>query len=161
MGGHPSSRSSRPLFTPPASSSIPPSPSLCHSLPPSVTPSLPPPSVPPSLPPSLDPSLRPFLPSLPLSIPPSLPPSLSPSLTPSSVPPSLPPSPRVRKLKVGHGGTLDRLAEGVLVVGVGADCRHLTSYLAGGKSYEAVGELGRETDTGDGDGRVVTEKPYK
>jgi tRNA pseudouridine55 synthase len=37
------------------------------------------------------------------------------------------------KLKVGHGGTLDPLATGVLVIGVGTGCRDLESYLKGKK----------------------------
>ena len=77
--------------------SLPPSPSLLPSLPPSLSfrPSLPPsPSLLPSLPPSLSfrPSLPPSLPLPPsISLPPS--PSLPPSLPPPLLPPSLPPSP--------------------------------------------------------------------
>jgi tRNA pseudouridine55 synthase len=44
-----------------------------------------------------------------------------------------------RKVKVGHGGTLDPLATGVLVIGVGDGCKELTGYLkGGGKEYYAV-----------------------
>lgn len=51
------------------------------------------------------------------------------------------------KVKVGHGGTLDPLATGVLVLGVGKGCRALGDYLAGGKRYRGVGLLGTATDT--------------
>ena len=64
------------------------------------------------------------------------------------------------RLKVGHGGTLDRLAEGVLVIGVGEDCKKLSGYLEGSKTYEAIGKLGEETDTLDSEGVVTAEKPF-
>jgi tRNA pseudouridine55 synthase len=58
-------------------------------------------------------------------------------------------------IKVGHGGTLDPLAEGVLVIGVGHGTKLLDSYLAGSKAYEAVAVLGTETDTYDSTGKVT------
>ena len=36
---------------------------------------------------------------------------------------------RRSKVKVGHGGTLDPMATGVLVIGVGRGCRELSNYL--------------------------------
>ena len=67
---------------------------------------------------------------------------------------------RKNPLKVGHGGTLDRFAEGVLVVGVAEGCKHLKKYLEGNKEYSAVGHLGKTTDTLDADGEITQEKPY-
>lgn len=58
------------------------------------------------------------------------------------------------KVKVGHGGTLDPLAEGVLVLGVGSATTQLAGYLQGPKSYGAVGLLGKATDTLDSTGKV-------
>jgi tRNA pseudouridine55 synthase len=59
--------------------------------------------------------------------------------------------------KVGHAGTLDPMATGVLVVGVGRATR-LLRYLAGlDKEYEGTGRLGVETSTLDADGEVVRE----
>ena len=60
---------------------------------------------------------------------------------------------RVRKIvgerRVGHTGTLDPFATGVLVVLVGRATR-LAQYLSGAeKEYEAVIRLGYTTDTGD------------
>jgi tRNA pseudouridine55 synthase len=55
------------------------------------------------------------------------------------------------KLKVGHGGTLDPLATGVLVIGVGKGTKELQSYLSGSKRYVAHGEFGFETTTLDMD----------
>jgi tRNA pseudouridine55 synthase len=66
---------------------------------------------------------------------------------------------RVRKLantrKVGHAGTLDPMATGVLVVGIERTTR-LLGYLAGGdKSYSATIRLGQTTDTDDAEGTVL------
>ena len=65
------------------------------------------------------------------------------------------------KLKVGHGGTLDRGASGVLVVAIGEDCKILQSFLRCDKCYECVGRLGEATDTYDKDGKVVQKAPWK
>ncbi|XDV44348.1 hypothetical protein PO909_012641 [Leuciscus waleckii] len=73
------------------------------------------------------------------------------------------PNPRKRKkqpFKIGHGGTLDSNASGVLVVGIGEGTKMLTTMLAGSKKYRAVGELGKATDTLDVTGNVVEEKSY-
>ncbi|MBI4261563.1 MAG: tRNA pseudouridine(55) synthase TruB [Actinobacteria bacterium] len=57
--------------------------------------------------------------------------------------------------KVGHAGTLDPMATGLLLVGVGRATR-LLRFLSGlDKSYEGSALLGVETDTLDADGRVV------
>uniref|UniRef100_A0A8C5KE18 Pseudouridylate synthase TRUB1 n=1 Tax=Jaculus jaculus TaxID=51337 RepID=A0A8C5KE18_JACJA len=63
-------------------------------------------------------------------------------------------------LKIGHGGTLDSAARGVLVVGIGRGTKMLTSMLSGSKRYIATGELGKATDTLDSTGKVTEEKPY-
>uniref|UniRef100_A0A7M4FY23 Pseudouridylate synthase TRUB1 n=1 Tax=Crocodylus porosus TaxID=8502 RepID=A0A7M4FY23_CROPO len=63
-------------------------------------------------------------------------------------------------LKIGHGGTLDSAASGVLVVGIGKGTKLLGSLLAGSKKYTAIGELGKATDTLDATGKVTEEKPY-
>lgn len=66
-------------------------------------------------------------------------------------------------MKVGHGGTLDPLATGVLVVGVGKQgTSQLQQYLTGSKGYRAGVTLGFQTTTLDLDptGHVVEEKPY-
>lgn len=65
-----------------------------------------------------------------------------------------------KKLKVGHGGTLDPMATGVLVVGVGKGCKALEGYLRGSKSYAAVAQFGSETDTQDAEGVVIGEAPF-
>jgi tRNA pseudouridine55 synthase len=69
---------------------------------------------------------------------------------------SLPPQQQTRNaIKIGHGGTLDPLAEGVLVIGVGAGTKMLSSYLSGSKGYRAVAKLGVATDSLDAEGKVV------
>ncbi|KAJ2781296.1 pseudouridine synthase pus4 [Coemansia javaensis] len=59
-------------------------------------------------------------------------------------------------LRVGHGGTLDVEAAGVLVVGIGRGCKLLGGYLAGGKAYLATARLGAATDSCDAEGRIVS-----
>ncbi|HVE28025.1 MAG TPA: tRNA pseudouridine(55) synthase TruB [Sporichthya sp.] len=67
---------------------------------------------------------------------------------------------RIRRLantrKVGHAGTLDPMATGVLVVGIERTTR-LLGYLAGGdKSYTATIRLGQTTDTDDAEGTLLS-----
>lgn len=57
--------------------------------------------------------------------------------------------------KIGHGGTLDPAATGVLPIAVGRATR-LLQYLPGDKAYRAVVQLGITTDTDDLDGTVLT-----
>ena len=65
-------------------------------------------------------------------------------------------------MKVGHGGTLDPLATGVLVCGVGSGTKNLQKYLVGSKAYRAEVTLGYQTTTLDADpnGQVVEQKPF-
>jgi tRNA pseudouridine55 synthase len=57
--------------------------------------------------------------------------------------------------KVGHAGTLDPMATGLLLVGVGRATRLLRFFGELPKTYEGTARLGVETDTLDADGRVV------
>jgi tRNA pseudouridine55 synthase len=61
--------------------------------------------------------------------------------------------------RAGHGGTLDPIATGVLVVCLGAATKLAQFLLADDKAYEAEGLLGVETDTLDRTGQVVRERP--
>lgn len=62
--------------------------------------------------------------------------------------------------KVGHAGTLDPFATGLLVLGVGRATR-LLEYVSGlDKEYEATAVLGVGTDTGDPQGAVVSEDDH-
>lgn len=61
--------------------------------------------------------------------------------------------------KIGHGGTLDRLASGVLPILLGEATKAFDYLLEGMKTYEAIVRLGVSTDTDDADGAVTAEKP--
>ncbi|MFH0822073.1 MAG: tRNA pseudouridine(55) synthase TruB [Pseudomonadota bacterium] len=61
----------------------------------------------------------------------------------------------VKPAKVGHTGTLDPAASGLLVVSVGAATRSADYLLESPKVYDMVILLGEETDTLDGEGQVV------
>ncbi len=65
----------------------------------------------------------------------------------------------LRAQRVGHGGTLDPLATGVLPVCLGAATKLAPFLLGADKEYEAVLRFGAETDTADADGRVMVERP--
>jgi tRNA pseudouridine55 synthase len=68
---------------------------------------------------------------------------------------------RIRRLahtrRVGHAGTLDPMATGVLVVGVGAATRLLTHLVLTDKAYAATIRLGQATVSDDADGDVVAQ----
>jgi tRNA pseudouridine55 synthase len=70
---------------------------------------------------------------------------------------------RVRKLagtrKVGHAGTLDPMATGVLVLGVGRATRLLGHLMLTEKAYDATIRLGVSTTTDDAEGEVVDRAP--
>lgn len=66
-----------------------------------------------------------------------------------------------RGTTVGHGGTLDPEASGVLPVCVGAATRLFDYIIDKQKTYVACIKLGVETDTQDATGRVVAEKPVR
>ena len=57
---------------------------------------------------------------------------------------------------VGHGGTLDPIATGVLIIGIGKATRLMERVLDGSKEYVAEIELGVSTDTYDADGEIVS-----
>jgi tRNA pseudouridine55 synthase len=69
---------------------------------------------------------------------------------------------KVRRLigggKVGHGGTLDPLATGVLVVLIGKATKRSSSLLTSDKEYRATIHLGVTTDTLDAEGTVMEER---
>ncbi|RCK65038.1 tRNA pseudouridine synthase 4 [Candida viswanathii] len=65
------------------------------------------------------------------------------------------------RVKIGHGGTLDPLASGILVVGVGLGTKKLQYYLAEcQKSYETKALLGISTTTGDSEGEIITQNKF-
>jgi tRNA pseudouridine55 synthase len=69
---------------------------------------------------------------------------------------------RVKRLfqakKVGHLGTLDPFASGLLLVGINEGTKIADIFLGGAKSYRGVMVLGVETDSQDVTGKVVRER---
>jgi len=57
--------------------------------------------------------------------------------------------------KVGHAGTLDPMATGVLIILVGSATKQSDTLLNQDKVYQATIKFGQQTDTGDADGRVI------
>jgi tRNA pseudouridine55 synthase len=70
---------------------------------------------------------------------------------------------RIRRLagtrRVGHAGTLDPMATGVLVIGVEKATRLLGHLTLTDKEYQATIRLGQATDTGDAEGTVTAGRP--
>lgn len=65
------------------------------------------------------------------------------------------------KIKIGHGGTLDPMASGVLVVGLGTGTKKLLYYLSEcNKVYETKALLGISTTTGDAEGEILTKNEF-
>ena len=65
----------------------------------------------------------------------------------------------LRVKKVGHTGTLDPMATGVLPLCLGEATKVAGFITEGDKAYDAVVRLGAETDTQDAEGKVVAEAP--
>jgi tRNA pseudouridine55 synthase len=66
----------------------------------------------------------------------------------------------LREKRVGHTGTLDPLATGLLVLCMGKATRIARYLEAGEKEYTAVMRLGVITDTQDSDGRILETRTY-
>lgn len=62
---------------------------------------------------------------------------------------------RALKEKVGHAGTLDSTACGLLIILVGSATRLSDSVMAFQKVYRTTVKLGEETDTADASGKVI------
>ncbi|CAD6942531.1 unnamed protein product [Tilletia controversa] len=62
--------------------------------------------------------------------------------------------------KIGQGGTLDPLASGVLVIGVGDGTKKLQAYLDGAKEYLTVGLLGSSTTSYDALDPILYRAPH-
>jgi tRNA pseudouridine55 synthase len=61
--------------------------------------------------------------------------------------------------RVGHTGTLDPIAEGLLILLVGPATQHQRTFQAHEKTYEAVLRLGTQTDTADAAGTPTRTAP--
>jgi tRNA pseudouridine55 synthase len=60
--------------------------------------------------------------------------------------------------KMGHAGTLDPAATGLMIIGVEKGTKKLESLLGFDKTYEMDIKLGVKTDSGDMDGKIIEEK---
>lgn len=69
-----------------------------------------------------------------------------------------------KKAKVGHTGTLDPFATGLMIIVTGKECRNAGNYSKLDKEYEATIRLGQTSTTGDPEGElteVSTAQPTK
>jgi tRNA pseudouridine55 synthase len=64
-----------------------------------------------------------------------------------------------RQKRVGHGGTLDPAATGVLPIALGEATRLVEYLVEGRKIYRAVVRLGISTTTDDAEGTIIAEQP--
>src|ERR1700757_354651 len=65
------------------------------------------------------------------------------------------------KVKVGHGGTLDPLASGVLPIALGEATKLTGRMLDASKVYDFTIAFGAETDTLDLEGQIIAESPVR
>jgi tRNA pseudouridine55 synthase len=63
--------------------------------------------------------------------------------------------------QIGHAGTLDPAATGLLILGIGRATKELAKIIGLDKEYEAEIELGQETDTYDSEGIIVQSPKLK
>lgn len=69
-----------------------------------------------------------------------------------------------KKVKVGHTGTLDPLATGLMIVVVGSYCKRASEFSKLDKTYEVTMQLGQTSSTGDEEGEktdISDEEPSK
>jgi tRNA pseudouridine55 synthase len=60
-----------------------------------------------------------------------------------------------KKAKVGHTGTLDPFATGLMIIVTGKECRNAGNYSKLDKVYEATVRLGQTSTTGDPEGEIT------
>jgi len=60
-----------------------------------------------------------------------------------------------KKAKVGHTGTLDPFATGLMIIVTGKECRNAGNYSKLDKEYEATIRLGQTSTTGDPEGELT------
>lgn len=65
---------------------------------------------------------------------------------------------KLRIKRIGHSGTLDPVATGVLVLLVGRATKLFAEFVHFDKEYEAILRLGVVTTTGDSQGRIIAQK---
>ena len=63
--------------------------------------------------------------------------------------------------KVGHAGTLDPLATGLLILCTGKKTKEITKFQDGEKTYTGIITLGKKTSSMDLETEVIEEKPVE
>jgi tRNA pseudouridine55 synthase len=66
-----------------------------------------------------------------------------------------------KKAKVGHTGTLDPFATGLMIIVTGKECRNAMNYSKLDKEYEAVIRLGQTSTTGDPEGELTNVSTFE
>jgi tRNA pseudouridine55 synthase len=66
-----------------------------------------------------------------------------------------------KKVKVGHTGTLDPFATGLMIIVTGKECKNAEKYSKLDKVYEATCILGETSTTGDPEGEITTISDYQ
>lgn len=66
---------------------------------------------------------------------------------------------RPPKIKVGHTGTLDPFATGLMILVVGKECKNAQHYTKLDKTYQATIRLGQTSTTGDPEGELIASLP--
>lgn len=66
-----------------------------------------------------------------------------------------------KKVKVGHTGTLDPFATGLMILVVGKECRNAEAYSKLDKTYEATFRLGQTSTTGDPEGEITNVSDHR
>jgi tRNA pseudouridine55 synthase len=65
---------------------------------------------------------------------------------------------KIKNRQVGHSGTLDPVASGVLVLLIGKATKLFSEFVHFDKEYEATLKLGTVTSTGDSQGKILSQK---
>src|SRR5512132_657606 len=65
---------------------------------------------------------------------------------------------RLHTRKIGHAGTLDPFASGLLILAVGKATKEISKFVGLDKSYEAAVRFGAASDTYDRTGAIVSQK---
>ena len=62
----------------------------------------------------------------------------------------------IKKIKVGHAGTLDPMATGLMILAINRGTKFSSYFLESDKSYYASIQLGSSTDTDDAMGNIIS-----
>ncbi len=66
-----------------------------------------------------------------------------------------------KKIKIGHTGTLDNFAQGLLIIAIGREStKKISLFLNADKEYIATGKLGELTDTLDHTGKIIKSEDF-